>query len=90
MHHFPNAIRDEIEDAALGCQLQFVPRQLLFSGIDPMAWGTIASIGAPNFQLGIDIEWLNTTERIGDGSVPFVRWLENAGRQTPALARTDP
>lgn len=82
MQHFPNTLRDQIEDAALDAQLQFAPRQLLFAGIDPAAWGTIAGMGAPNFQMAADIEWLNTTDQIADGSVPFVRWLENAARQT--------
>lgn len=82
MQHFPNSIRDKIEDAALACQLQFVPRPVLFSGIDPLAWGAIAIMAAPNYQLSADIDWLNVTERIGDGSVPFVRWLQNASRQT--------
>jgi endonuclease G len=82
MQHFPNVIRDQIEDAALAARFQFAPREVLFSGIDPLAWGTITEMGRPNFQLAADIDWLNTTERIADGSVPFVRWLENASRQT--------
>jgi endonuclease G, mitochondrial len=82
MQHFSNSIRDQIEDAALAAQLQLAPRGVLFSGIDPLAWGAISEMGNRNFQLTADIDWLNTTERIADGSVPFVRWLENAARQT--------
>jgi Effector-associated domain 5 len=82
MQHFSNSIRDQLENAALSAQLQFAPRQVLFSGIDPLAWGAIPELGNRNFQLTADIDWLNTTERIADGSVPFVRWLENAERQT--------
>lgn len=82
MQHFTNVVRDQIEDAALAAQLQMAPREVLFSGIDPTAWGMIADMGNKNFQLGADVNWLNTTERIADGSVPFVRWLENAARQT--------
>lgn len=82
--HFPNKVFDDIQDAATDCKLFKFPREVLFSGIDDNAWAFIANMGAAPFQLAADLQWLNTTERLGDGMVPFVRWLENAARHTRA------
>jgi endonuclease G, mitochondrial len=73
--------REQIEDLAAAAGL-FHPnyRDLLLDGIDPAVTGFISFPNPPRLQLGIDLSWVASHERIANGAVPLLIWLKNAAR----------
>jgi endonuclease G len=53
-------------------------RRLLMNGISPRWVGRLRNFGDDASQLSGDLNSLNTTQRLADGTVPFEIWLRNA------------
>lgn len=71
-------IQELVTAAVAGGLLGPVNRMLLMNGIDPM-WVAFIPNGPDQFtQLKLDLMKLNETDRLANGTVPFVVWLRNA------------
>jgi hypothetical protein len=53
-------------------------RSLLLAGIHPSTVGRLKGSDTPREQLLLDLYTLNEIERLADGTVPLLTWLENA------------
>ncbi len=79
-----NDLIDEIYEAAKAAGLHSVThRGPLLVGINTAATGLIPGNSLPALQLVEDLNWCN--QRLADGSVPLVRWLQNAVKFTDSF-----
>jgi len=53
-------------------------RTILFNDIDFLFYSRLKTFSTDAYQLTGDLNALNSTERLADGSVPFATWLRNA------------
>src|SRR6185312_13520688 len=70
----PDKIR-EIHDAAIRAGLD---REALVSALDPRLVSSLQRHSTPSQQILGDLNELNRIERLADGNVPLVQWLETA------------
>jgi hypothetical protein len=80
-----NQLLDEIFEAARDASLHGEWRDALLAGIAG-ADGLIENKRVPLLQLRVDLDWCNRNERMADGTVPLLRWLDNAGRLRKDMA----
>src|SRR3954471_22447024 len=71
---------DALVEAALSANLTDMPRNLLFAGLPGGYRAAFAVIAFPLHQLLSDLNKLNTTELLADGTRPLEVYLDNATR----------
>jgi endonuclease G len=81
----------ELKAAAVDSGLLLIPRALLLNGLPPAYAAGIPYQPAPLDQFGLDLVHINGTERLANGVVPLVVFLENIAaelrlRQQPLAA----
>jgi endonuclease G len=75
--------------AAIESGLVLVPRDLLLAGIPVGFAGSLPIRANPNDQFQTDIVAINAVERMADGLVPLVQYLQNAAFQLKTRGRAE-
>lgn len=82
MDHFPVPRLREFRDAAMSAGVGIPEkRDLLLAGIDSLITSDLKLYSGPRDQIYGDLIALNRIERVADGSVPILIWLDNAEDQ---------
>jgi S1-C subfamily serine protease len=88
--HLPDERILELHDVALNCDLVGQGTQLaLLAGIDPACVASIPVGGPPAATLMATLFRFNGIERLADGSVPLLQWLQRAWQLSRALQKAD-